>query len=134
MALFDGGGDVVAFRTAGVERGDLVVTVSATGTLEPEEVVDVGAQVVGRIEEFGSTRAVRPTRQVQRQAGRLSYAGRRGDGPGDDRRCGLRGAAQSGWRPLRTGQGRFGATGAQLAQADAEWQRAQRLRTLRSRE
>jgi len=42
-----------AFRTAAVTRGDLVVTVSATGTLEPEEVVDVGAQVAGRIERFG---------------------------------------------------------------------------------
>jgi len=41
------------FRTAEVERGDLLITISAQGTLEPEEVVDVGAQVTGRIEEFG---------------------------------------------------------------------------------
>ena len=46
-------GDVTAFRTAPVARGDLQVTVSATGTIEPEEVVDVGAQVVGMIREFG---------------------------------------------------------------------------------
>src|SRR5690349_19269733 len=44
----------VAFRTGVVERGELVVTVGATGTLQPEEVVDVGAQVVGRIIEFGA--------------------------------------------------------------------------------
>ena len=43
----------IAFRTAVVERGDLIQTVEATGTLEPEEVVDVGAQVVGRIKRFG---------------------------------------------------------------------------------
>ena len=43
----------VAFRTSVVERGDLVLTVEATGTLEPEDVIDVGAQVVGRIERFG---------------------------------------------------------------------------------
>ncbi|HXJ34054.1 MAG TPA: efflux RND transporter periplasmic adaptor subunit [Candidatus Eisenbacteria bacterium] len=42
-----------AFRTVPVVRGDLQVTVSATGTIEPEEVVDVGAQVVGMIREFG---------------------------------------------------------------------------------
>jgi HlyD family secretion protein len=46
-------GDVTVFRTAPVARGDLQVTVSATGTIEPEEVVDVGAQVVGMIREFG---------------------------------------------------------------------------------
>ena len=30
-------------RTAMVERGDLQFTIDATGTVEPEEVVDVGA-------------------------------------------------------------------------------------------
>ena len=29
------------------------MTIGATGTLEPEEVVDVGAQVAGQILEFG---------------------------------------------------------------------------------
>ena len=42
-----------SFRTAVVKRGDLVVTISATGTIEPVEVVDVGAQVAGRIISFG---------------------------------------------------------------------------------
>ena len=41
------------FRTALVKRGDLVATISATGTVEPEEVVDVGAQVGGIIRSFG---------------------------------------------------------------------------------
>jgi HlyD family secretion protein len=41
------------FRMAKVKREDLVLTKTATGTLEPEEVVDVGAQVMGRIEKFG---------------------------------------------------------------------------------
>jgi HlyD family secretion protein len=41
------------FRTAPVMRGDLLATISATGTLEPEEVVDVGAQVAGQINSFG---------------------------------------------------------------------------------
>src|SRR5262245_13006732 len=42
-----------AFRTATVERTSLAATISATGTLEPEEVVDVGAQVAGMIKNFG---------------------------------------------------------------------------------
>jgi HlyD family secretion protein len=41
------------FRTARVTRGDLRLTISATGTVEPEEVIDVGAQVAGRILSFG---------------------------------------------------------------------------------
>lgn len=43
----------VGFRTAAVKQGTLLSTISATGTVEPEEVVNVGAQVAGRIEEFG---------------------------------------------------------------------------------
>lgn len=41
------------FRTAEVTRGELLVTINATGTVEPEEVIDVGAQVAGRIVAFG---------------------------------------------------------------------------------
>jgi HlyD family secretion protein len=36
-----------------VRRGDLKATITATGTVEPEEVVDVGAQVSGQFLEFG---------------------------------------------------------------------------------
>ncbi len=43
----------VSFRTASVRRGDLLATITATGTLEPEEVVDVGAQIAGEIQSFG---------------------------------------------------------------------------------
>jgi len=42
------------FNTAAALRGDLVVTIGATGTIEPIEVVDVGAQVAGLILSFGS--------------------------------------------------------------------------------
>src|SRR5688500_9641161 len=41
------------FRTVEVSRGDIVSTIGATGTLQPEEVINVGAQVAGRIIEFG---------------------------------------------------------------------------------
>src|SRR5262249_10182263 len=44
----------VSYRTVVIRRGDLRSTINATGTIEPEEVVDVGAQVAGRIESFGT--------------------------------------------------------------------------------
>ncbi len=43
----------ITFRTGKVTRGDLLISISATGTLEPEEVIDVGAQVAGQIIKFG---------------------------------------------------------------------------------
>jgi HlyD family secretion protein len=42
-----------AYRFEEVTRGKLVATVSATGTLQPREVVDVGAQVLGQITYLG---------------------------------------------------------------------------------
>ncbi|HAA05394.1 MAG TPA: RND transporter [Syntrophobacteraceae bacterium] len=41
------------FRAVAVKRGDLVASISATGAVEPEEVVDVGSQVAGKIVSFG---------------------------------------------------------------------------------
>jgi HlyD family secretion protein len=51
--LRSSGGKSVVFRTVPVKQGDLLATISATGTVEPEEVVDVGAQVAGQINTFG---------------------------------------------------------------------------------
>lgn len=45
------------FRTAEVKRGDIAATISATGTIEPEEVVDVGAQVAGMVNSFGKDKS-----------------------------------------------------------------------------
>ncbi len=42
-----------AYRVVPVERGPFLATIAATGTVQPEEVIDVGAQVAGRIERFG---------------------------------------------------------------------------------
>ncbi len=55
--LSSGSTSTIQFRTAPVQRGDLRVTISATGTLEPEEVIDVGAQVAGIITSFGTDNA-----------------------------------------------------------------------------
>lgn len=47
-------GPTISYRTAKVERGDLRVGINTTGTLQAEEVVDVGAQVAGMIVSLGT--------------------------------------------------------------------------------
>jgi HlyD family secretion protein len=51
---FSGTAHSAPFRTVQVERGSLTATINATGTIEPEEVVDIGAQVAGQIVSFGA--------------------------------------------------------------------------------
>ncbi len=49
--LFSGGGGEVGFKSEAVKRGPLSVKVTATGTLQPIDQVDVGAEVSGRVVE-----------------------------------------------------------------------------------
>ncbi len=44
-------------QTVSVKRADVLSSISATGTVEPEEVVDIGAQVTGQILSFGNDTA-----------------------------------------------------------------------------
>jgi HlyD family secretion protein len=41
-----------AFKTAPVERGSMLPTIEATGTVEPEQVVDIGSQVNGLVTDL----------------------------------------------------------------------------------
>lgn len=41
-------------RTVKIQRRDLRITVNTTGTVEPEEIVEVGADITGRIIRFGN--------------------------------------------------------------------------------
>ncbi|WP_418168072.1 efflux RND transporter periplasmic adaptor subunit [Akkermansia sp.] len=43
----------VDYQTEPLTRGDMMITIDATGVTEPDELVDVGAQVSGIIMEFG---------------------------------------------------------------------------------
>ena len=45
---------IIQYRTEEVARMDISSTISATGTVEPEELVNVGAQVSGKIVSFGT--------------------------------------------------------------------------------
>lgn len=46
-------GPTLSFTTAAIKRGSVTASIGATGTIEPLETVDVGAQVAGRISAFG---------------------------------------------------------------------------------
>jgi ABC-type antimicrobial peptide transport system permease subunit len=50
MYLISGNGSTMQFKTAEVKRGDLTVVVTATGTLQPVNQVDIGTEISGTIE------------------------------------------------------------------------------------
>lgn len=52
--MFSASNSDIHYRTASVELRNLSATISATGTLEPCDIIDVGAQVAGRVIEFGT--------------------------------------------------------------------------------
>lgn len=121
------------FRTAKVTRGDLMVTVSANGTVEPEEVVDVGTQVMGRIKELG----VDP-----RGNSNPKFAGKSVDyGSPVEKGMLLAQIDPSIYKAqfdqahgtVEQAKANVLQSEAKLMQADAEWKRAQRLRSLNLR-
>ena len=44
----------IAYKTEAVTRGKTTQTILATGTIEPEDLIDIGAQVTGQIMKFGT--------------------------------------------------------------------------------
>jgi HlyD family secretion protein len=54
------GGQSSSFVTAIVKRGNVTASITAAGTIEPVEVVDVGAQVAGQISSFGTDKSGKP--------------------------------------------------------------------------
>lgn len=47
----------IAYKTEPVTRGKTTQTILATGTIEPEDLIDIGAQVTGQIMKFGTDTA-----------------------------------------------------------------------------
>ena len=44
----------VAYKTAALSQGQATKTIRATGTIEPEDLIDIGAQITGQIMAFGT--------------------------------------------------------------------------------
>ena len=120
-------GDAAAdFRTAAVKRGDLLVSISATGTVEPEEVIDVGAQIAGQIVSFGKDAAGRTVDygSVVEEGTVLAQI--------DDSLYSADAAqaeaqVQSGRAALQRADADLGQLRAKLHQAERDWQRAQKI-------
>lgn len=116
----------VALRTATVARGELLEAISATGTVEPEEVVDVGAQVAGQILAFGRDAdgkqvdygsTVRQGTVLARIDDSLYVA--------DEALA--RARLQASQAALRRAQADLAQLKAKLRQAERDWQRARKL-------
>ena len=107
------------FTTATVNRGDLSAAISATGTVEPEEVIDVGAQVAGRIVYFGKDKNGKP----------IDYGSEVEDGTvlaQIDDALYAADAEQARASAIRA-QADLGQMQAKLYQAERDWERAKKL-------
>ena len=121
-----GNGQAVAYRTAAVQRGDLLVAISATGTVEPEEVIDVGAQIAGQILSFGKDTNGRTIDygstvdpgMVLARIDDLVYAADAAQAEAQVR---------SGRAALQRARADLAALQARLQQAERDWQRARKL-------
>ena len=107
------------YRTAEVARGDLEAAISATGTIEPEEVVDVGAQIAGKIITFG----------VDQNGKTVDYGSSVGEGTVLARIDDVLYAAdvRQAKAQLQVAEATLLQAQAKFQQADRDWRRAQKL-------
>ncbi len=118
-------GPVGAYRAEKVTRGDLLSSIVSTGTLEPEEVVDVGARVDGQILAFGIDKAtgkpidyrsnVEPDMLLAQIDDRLYQADL----------ATAKAQLDSGHAAVTKAEAELEQTKAKLFQAEADWTRAQ---------
>jgi HlyD family secretion protein len=121
-----GGESGAVFRTATVKRGDLVVTISATGTVVPEEVIDVGAQIAGQIVSFGRDAAGR-TVDYGSAVDEGTVLAKIDDSLYAADAAQAEAQVQSGKAALQRAEADLGQLRAKLHQAERDWQRAQKL-------
>jgi HlyD family secretion protein len=116
----------VRYNTAPVKKGDLVATIGATGTVEPEEVVDVGAQVAGQINVFGKDKNGKAidygseveTDMVMARIDDALYAADAAQAAAQ---------LQQAHAQLASTEANLKQLQAKLRQADRDWQRAQKI-------
>jgi HlyD family secretion protein len=121
-----GGDSETAYRTAPVKRGDLLVSISATGTVEPEEVIDVGAQIAGQIVSFGRDAAGR-TVDYGSVVEEGTVLAKIDDSLYSADAAQAEAQVQSGRASLQRAEADLGQLRAKLHQAERDWQRAQKL-------
>lgn len=114
------------FRTAAVKRGDLLVSISATGTVEPEEVIDVGAQIAGQIVAFGKDAAGR-TVDYGSVVEEGTVLAKIDDSLYSADAAQAEAQVQSGRAALQRADADLGQLRAKLHQAERDWQRAQKI-------
>jgi HlyD family secretion protein len=121
-----GGESGAVFRTATVKRGDLLVTISATGTVVPEEVIDVGAQIAGQIVSFGRDAAGRTVDYGSAvEAG--TVLAKIDDSLYAADAAQAEAQVQAARAALQRAESDLGQLRAKLHQAGRDWQRAQKL-------
>jgi HlyD family secretion protein len=114
------------FRVDTVTKGDLVATISATGTVQAEELVDVGAQVAGRILEFGNDVDGKPVdyRSIVKAGSLLA---RIDDSVYQSNVASANAQLKSAKAGVARANADLQASQAKLAQAERDWGRAQKL-------
>lgn len=118
LGAFD---DQPRFRTVLVTRGDLLAAVSATGRIEPVEVVDVGAQVLGRVRSFGKDES-----QAEQH---IDYGSRvkKGEILAQIDDALYQGALDQARANLKLAKAQLEVAQARVTQSQNEWERAQKL-------
>ena len=115
-----------AYVTAPVTRGDLLVSISATGTVEPEEVIDVGAQVAGQIMSFGKDVAGKSV-DYGSVVDEGTILAKIDDSLYAADAAQTEAQVQSGKASVQRAEADLGQMQAKLQQAQRDWQRAQKL-------
>jgi HlyD family secretion protein len=121
-----GNAQTASYRTDQVTRGDLLVSIRATGTVEPEEVVDVGAQVAGQILYFGKDangKAVDYGSPVEAE----TVLAKIDDSLYSADEAQAQAQVQSAAATLQRAEADLEQLKAKLQQADRDWRRAQKL-------
>ncbi len=117
---------VAIYQTALVTRGDLLITISATGTVEPEEVIDVGAQVAGQILSFGKD-ANGKTVDYGSKVAEGTVLARIDDSLYAAEAANAQAQVQAALAGLQRAEADLGQSKAKLNQAERDWRRARNL-------